>query len=113
MNQQPPDPRHVSVLPAEVLAALDPAPGRVLVDATVGAGGHARLLAERLGPAGRLVGLDEDPTMLELARPRLEAVGTPVTLIHANFEQLREVLDRLNVPAVDGVLADLGFCSDQ
>ncbi len=104
-------PHHVSVLPAEVLQLLAPGPGQVFVDATVGAGGHARLIAERLVPGGRLIGLDQDPAMLDLARPRLE--GLPVTLVHANFDQLRQVLDELNVPVVDGVLADLGFSSDQ
>ncbi len=104
-------PRHVSVLPAEVLTYLAPAPGQTVVDATVGAGGHARLLAERIAPGGRLIGLDRDPAMLELARRRLE--GLPVTLVHANFNCLRAVLDELDVPAADGVLADLGVCSDQ
>jgi 16S rRNA (cytosine1402-N4)-methyltransferase len=105
------NPRHVPVLPAEVLRALDPQPGQVMVDVTLGAGGHARLLAERLGPTGRLIGLDRDPAMLELARPRL--MGLPVTLVQANFDQLQGVLDELGVAAVDGVLADLGVCSDQ
>jgi 16S rRNA (cytosine1402-N4)-methyltransferase len=107
----PAAPRHVSVMPAEVLELLAPALGQVFVDATVGAGGHARLIAERLGPNGRLIGLDQDPTMLSLARQWLE--GLPVTLLHANFDQLRQVLDDLGIPVVDGVLADLGFCSDQ
>ncbi len=104
-------PRHVPVLPAEVLRVLNPQPGQVIVDATLGAGGHARLLAERLGPTGRLIGLDRDPAMLELAQPRL--AGLPVTLVHANFDRLQGVLDELGVAAVDGVLADLGVCSDQ
>jgi 16S rRNA (cytosine1402-N4)-methyltransferase len=104
-------PRHVSVLPAEVLAALSPQPGQVLVDATVGTGGHARLLAERVQPGGRVIALDRDPAMLALARKRLE--GLPVTLVEANFDQLREVLDSQGIAAVDGVLADLGVCSDQ
>jgi 16S rRNA (cytosine1402-N4)-methyltransferase len=104
-------PRHVPVLPAEVLDLLVPAAGQVFVDATVGGGGHARLIAERLGPTGRLIGLDQDAAMLELARPRLE--GLPVTLIHANFDQLPGVLGRLGIATVDGVLADLGVCSDQ
>src|SRR5262245_29270463 len=107
----PGSPRHVPVLPAEVLDALAPSGGQTLVDATVGAGGHARLLAERLVPGGRLIGLDQDPAMLDLARPRL--AGLPVTLVRANFDQLREVLDELGIAAVDGVLADLGICSDQ
>jgi 16S rRNA (cytosine1402-N4)-methyltransferase len=106
-----PTPRHVAVLPAEVLRFLTPAAGETIVDATVGAGGHARLVVERVGPSGRLIGLDRDATMLDLARPRL--TGLPATLVHANFDRLRDVLDELGVAAVDGVLADLGFCSDQ
>jgi len=101
--------RHVSVLPAEVLAALDPQPGQVLVDATLGVGGHARLLAER--QVGRVIGLDRDAGMLERARERL--AGLPVTLVQASFDQLRGVLDDLGLDKVDGVLADLGVCSDQ
>src|SRR5437899_4924365 len=104
-------PHHRPVLPAEVLDFLVPAVGQTIVDATVGAGGHARLIAERLGPTGRLIGLDRDPAMLELARPRL--TGLPVTLVRANFDRLPEVLAETGVRAVDGVLADLGFCSDQ
>src|SRR5437588_8096986 len=92
-------PRHVPVLPAEVLELLAPAPGQVLVDATLGAGGHARLLAQRLVPGGRLIALDRDPAMIELARPRLE--GLPVTTAHASFDQLRQVLDNLGVGTVD------------
>src|SRR5438270_9944578 len=106
-----PEPHHRPVLPTEVLEALAPVAGQTIVDATVGVGGHARLLAERLGPAGRLIGLDQDPAMLALARPRLE--GCPVTLVHANFDQVPLVLSELGIPAVDGVLADLGVCSDQ
>ena len=105
------EPRHVSVLPVEVLAALASEPGEIFVDATVGAGGHSRLLAERVLPGGRLIGLDRDPAMLELACSRLASL--PVKLIQAPFSRLREVLDELNIDAVDGVLADLGVCSDQ
>ena len=104
-------PRHVSVMPAEVLELLAPAPGQVVVDCTTGAGGHTRLLAERVGPTGRVIALDRDPAMLELARPRLE--GLPVTLVHAGFDELRDVLTEQGIAAVDAVLADLGICSDQ
>jgi 16S rRNA (cytosine1402-N4)-methyltransferase len=111
-NSTPSPPRHVSVLPAEVLALLDPQPGQVVVDATVGAGGHTRLLAERVGPSGRVIGLDRDAAMLALAgRERL--AGLPVTLVQSGFERLRSVLNELGVDAVDTVLADLGICSDQ
>jgi 16S rRNA (cytosine1402-N4)-methyltransferase len=102
---------HVSVLPAEVLHYLDPRPGQTIVDATVGVGGHTRLLAERVGPSGRIIGIDQDPKMLALARETRE--GTPVTLAHGSFEDLPEILQKLQSERVDGILADLGFCSDQ
>ncbi len=108
-----PEPHHVPVLAAEVLNFLAPQPGQIIVDATVGAGGHARLLAERLGPAGHLIGLDRDERMLALARPRLSQSSCQVSLVQENIERLREVLDHLGIAAVDGVLADLGICSDQ
>lgn len=102
---------HVPVLPTETLALLDPQPGQTWVDCTTGAGGHTALIADRVGPTGRVVGLDQDAQMLDLARPRL--AGRPVTLVRANFDQLSEVLANLGLAKVDGVLADLGFCSDQ
>jgi len=114
---------HESVLPVEVLALLDPKPGEVWVDCTVGAGGHTRLFAQRVGPTGRVIGLDQDPTMLALARERFgphRGPGSsnkpghgPVELVHANFDQLAEVLAARGLETVDGVFADLGFSSDQ
>jgi 16S rRNA (cytosine1402-N4)-methyltransferase len=73
------------------------------------------MIAERLGPSGHLIALDRDPAALEQARPRLEALpnGPRLSLVHANFEHLRQVLDGLGVERVDAVLADLGFSSDQ
>ncbi len=102
---------HVPVLPRQVLDALAPQPGQVVVDATVGGGGHARFLAERIVPGGRLIGLDRDPAMLELARSKLHHL--PVTLVQRNFDDLPNLLQELHVDQVDAVLADLGFCSDQ
>jgi 16S rRNA (cytosine1402-N4)-methyltransferase len=98
-------------MPAEVLAALAPAGGQTIVDCTVGAGGHALLIAQGLVPAGKLIGLDQDAVMLDLARPRL--AGLPVTLVQSSFARLPQVLAELGIEAVDGVLADLGICSDQ
>ena len=98
-------------MPAETARLLDPKPGETWVDCTVGAGGHSRLFTEKLGESGRLLGLDQDPGMLEIARGRL--AGLPVELVHANFDQLPEVLANRGVAQVDGVFADLGFASDQ
>jgi 16S rRNA (cytosine1402-N4)-methyltransferase len=69
------------------------------------------LLAERVGPEGKVIGLDCDPAMLALTAASLS--GQPVLLKQASFDQLRNVLDELGITAVDGVVADLGFCSDQ
>lgn len=102
---------HVSVLPAETLALLAPRPGEVFVDCTAGLGGHTLAIAQAVGPTGRVIALDQDAAMLALAGPRL--AGLPVTLLHANFESLPELLANAGVPRVDGLLADLGFCSDQ
>src|SRR5579864_8671746 len=106
-----PAPRHLPVLPEEVLHDLAPQPGQIIVDATVGGGGHARLLAQQLAPAGKLIGLDRDSAMLDLARGRL--LNLPVTLVHRNFDELPALLDELDITKVDGILADLGVCSDQ
>lgn len=104
-------PVHLSVLPVETLELLAPQPGEVWADCTTGGGGHARLIAERVGPTGRVLALDQDPNMLELARERL--AGLPVELVRANFDQLPEVLAARGLTRIDGALADLGFSSDQ
>jgi 16S rRNA (cytosine1402-N4)-methyltransferase len=104
-------PHHVPVLATQVLHFLNPEPGQTIIDCTLGGGGHARLIADKLGPAGRLIGLDQDVAMLEQARPRL--AGLPVELVPGNFDQLRPLLNRFKIDTVDGILADLGVCSDQ
>jgi 16S rRNA (cytosine1402-N4)-methyltransferase len=102
---------HVPVLRDEVLEWLDPRPGQVLVDGTLGGGGHARALLNRVVPEGRLIGLDRDPAAIERAAETL--AGTPTTLVHSDFRDLPEVLAQLGLPTVDGVLLDLGLSSDQ
>ena len=95
----------------EVLELLNPQPGQVVVDATLGAGGHSKLLAERGGPTGEVIALDLDADMIALAKPSL--AGLPVRFFHAGFDQLGEVLERAKIAQVDAVLADLGIASDQ
>jgi len=84
-----------------------------MVDATVGYGGHSRLLGSSLGPQGTLIGLDVDPRCLEIARRRLADLSCRVILVRENFARLDAVLDELGIEQVDGILADLGFCSGQ
>jgi len=105
---------HVPVLPRAVIEWLDPRPGRVIVDGTLGGGGHTRLLAERLAngrPDGFVLALDRDPAALAAAEKSL--AGLPVKIAQANFCDLGGVLDELGIAAVDGVLLDLGLSSDQ
>ena len=110
-----PESGHDPVLMTEVLDALAPADGKTIVDCTLGRAGHASEIAKRLGPTGRLVGLDVDPRNLDYARQRLAAAGAPceVRLFHANFAELGDVLSELKLPGVDGVLADLGISTNQ
>src|SRR5262249_18300410 len=104
---------HRPVLLQKVLAALEPRPGQVVVDCTVGWAVHAQELLKQIGPAGHLIGIDFDAENLPRARARLEAVGHPFTLHHANFAALPTVLAAEGIPAVDLVLGDLGMSSMQ
>lgn len=99
---------HVPVLLQETLGILDPKPGQLVVDCTVGLAGHARELLKRITPGGTLVGLDLDPRNLEEARPRLEEAGGTFELHHANFAGLLKVLAGRRA---DAILADLGVSS--
>lgn len=106
-------PAHVPVLVAEVLTYLAPRPGAVIVDATVGEGGHAEAILRRIAPAGRLIGLDRDADALRVAADRLRSFGRNVMLYHADFGDLGRVLDEIGVGAVDGVLFDVGVSTRQ
>ena len=102
---------HEPVLRAETVELLDPAGRGLVVDCTVGTGGHAAALLE--AGADRVVGLDRDAEVLPLARRRLAAWKDRVDLVHADYRGLDDVLDRLGVERVDGALADLGCSSVQ
>jgi 16S rRNA (cytosine1402-N4)-methyltransferase len=101
------------VLLAEVLAVLDPQPGHLIVDTTLGFAGHAVELLRRIAPEGLLIATDLDAANLEPARVKLDAIGGLFALHHANFAGLAAILAREGVQQVDGVLADLGMSSMQ
>jgi 16S rRNA (cytosine1402-N4)-methyltransferase len=104
---------HLPVLPEEVLALLDPAPGGIYLDGTVGGGGHARLILEASVPDGRLIGLDRDPSALRKAAEVLAPFGDRVVLRHRNFSEAAGVLSELGISGLDGMLLDLGVSSHQ
>jgi 16S rRNA (cytosine1402-N4)-methyltransferase len=102
---------HIPVLFEAVMRGLEPKPGMVIVDGTLGGGGHGRALAERIAPGGTLIALDRDPGAIDAGERFLK--GLPVRLAQANFCDLPEVLQAVAIPRVDGVLLDLGLSSDQ
>jgi len=98
---------------AEVLAQLDPHESGRFLDGTVGAGGHAEAILERIGPSGRLIGLDVDPAALAEARRVLARFGERAILVRSNFALLDVVATRHGLAPLDGVLLDLGLSSLQ
>ncbi len=109
---------HQPVLSGPLLDLVAPQKGETVVDATLGHGGHAQLLAEAIGETGRLIGFDVDPENLARTQARLEqathAAGGPhLDLVQANFRELSGQLDALGVAGVDVLIADLGPSTDQ
>ena len=87
---------------------LYPSPDAVVVDCTLGGGGHSEALLEQLGPNGRLLGVDRDPDALAAATERLARFGERFVPVRGSFSDLRGTLDALSIDRVDAVVADLG-----
>ena len=103
---------HVPVLLDEVISLLNLRPGMFVIDGTVDGGGHSAEILKSIGPSGKLLGLDWDETLLAECRVRLG--GYPnVTLLHGNYADLPEILERENLPKAHALLLDLGFSSEQ
>ena len=103
--------QHQPVLLQEVINYLNPVPGMVILDCTLGGGGHAQALLSRILPGGCLIGLDQDQAALEAADHRLALLGKAnYQIVHANFKDLDQVLLSRQV---DGILFDLGVSSYQ
>ena len=105
-------PTHVPVLAGELIEALDPQPGQVAIDCTLGAGGHARLVADRLGPSGTLIAIDRDPLAEEAFAELSAEVACETRFIRADFEEGLQLLADEGVRA-DLVYVDLGMSSMQ
>ena len=103
---------HKPVLLEECIQALNIRPDGVYLDGTLGRAGHSREIVRRLS-GGRLICVDRDQAALDAAQERLGPWMDKVTLVHSNFDRLEEILDRLGLPGVDGMLFDLGVSSPQ
>ena len=108
---------HKPVLLNEVMTFLDPKPGDFIIDGTVDGGGHAAAIVDAIGPKGNFLGLDWDERLLERCKARF-ADRKNVTLVHGNYAELPEILEKIsatknNMDRADGLLIDLGFSSEQ
>ena len=101
---------HRPVLPAEVVEYLQPGPGKILLDATLGGGGHSELLLEA---GAQVVALDQDTEALDHARQRLRGHASRFFAFHGNFRNFPALLEEAGMGPLDGILADLGVSSRQ
>ena len=104
---------HEPVMLQEVLQILNPQPGEIFVDCTVGGGGHSRAIVEKIMPGGRLVAIDQDKEAIKAAKKNLAAWSDSIHFVQRNFSALKEILTELGIEAVDGILLDIGVSSHQ
>ncbi|HHZ14244.1 MAG: 16S rRNA (cytosine(1402)-N(4))-methyltransferase RsmH [Caldicoprobacterales bacterium] len=104
---------HIPVLFNETIEMLNLKPGQIIVDATLGGGGHAGGILERIAPDGTLIGIDRDPNALAAARAHLKEYGDSLITVHGNFNDLGTILGKLNIPYINGLVMDLGVSSHQ
>ena len=105
--------RHLPVMPVEVIQYLNPQPGEVIVDGTIGLGGHSRLIADRLGADGTLIGIDQDGAALTVARENLAFFTGELRFFHDNFRNIGSIARQFFPQGIDGLLLDLGVSSPQ
>lgn len=104
---------HTPVLLAETLTYLKVHSGGIYLDGTIGGGGHTQAVLAASAPAGRVVGLDRDPAVLDGVAERLATYGQRLMLRHANYEDVAEIMAELRLTALDGIILDLGLSADQ
>jgi 16S rRNA (cytosine1402-N4)-methyltransferase len=102
---------HIPVMPGEVMDYLDLRPGSLVMDATLGEGGHSRLISEKLGRNGRLICFDLDEKLIEIARGNLDGSEARIDYVNSNFKSFADALEEMNIETLDGVLVDLGVAS--
>ena len=104
---------HIPVLLNEVIDGLNIKPDGIYVDGTLGGAGHSSEIAKRLSAEGRLIGIDRDENAIAAASKRLEAYKDHVTIVRDNYLNTLDILDRLGIEKIDGMLLDLGVSSYQ
>lgn len=104
---------HVSVLLKESIDNLAIKPGGIYVDCTLGGAGHSREIADRMGPEGTLVAVDQDQAAVQNAQHELQTMPGKIHIVHDNFMNIKQIMTTLQITEVDGVLFDLGVSSHQ
>lgn len=104
---------HVPVLLEATMESLALKKDGVYVDGTLGGGGHSEQILLRIGPNGRLIGIDQDEEALAAASSRLAPFGSRFTAVKGNFSEMKQILAKLEIAAVDGILLDIGVSSHQ
>jgi 16S rRNA (cytosine1402-N4)-methyltransferase len=104
---------HLPVLSDEVMTLLDPKPSQIIVDGTLGGGGHSEMILKKIGKLGKLVAIDQDPQAIEYSKKRLENYAKQISFVNDNFINLENILKKLEMHKVDGILLDLGVSSHQ
>lgn len=104
---------HIPVMYKEILAHLNLKPGKIIIDATMGTGGHSAGILEKIMPGGILIGLDRDQESLAVAKVRLREYGDAVKFVHGNFVDIDQIMKELQIACVDGIVFDLGVSSYQ
>jgi 16S rRNA (cytosine1402-N4)-methyltransferase len=104
---------HVSVLLEESVEALQLKPGMIIVDGTLGGGGHAEHILQKIIPGGLLIGIDKDVQAIDRSRQRLKEYEGKFIIIHDDFKNILKALSQQNIPKVDGAVLDLGVSSYQ
>ena len=104
---------HTPVLLNETLEYLDPKPGGVYIDGTLGGAGHSSEIIKRIVPGGKLLGIDQDSNAIDAAKRRLEAYKDNVVIVRDNFRNIKAIALQKGFKEVDGILLDIGVSSHQ
>jgi 16S rRNA (cytosine1402-N4)-methyltransferase len=104
---------HIPVLKEEVLQYLNVEGKNLIIDCTLGDGGHSEQILKQMGPQGQVLGIDQDIEALERAKSRLKSFGNRITFNHGNFRDIKAILAERKIEGADGILLDLGVSSRQ
>ncbi len=104
---------HIPVLLQEVLQVLSPLPGEFFIDGTLGGGGHAEAILEKIGSSGKLLAIDWDREAVESFERKAQRAKSKVIAVNDNYANIKKIMEERNLGKADGLLLDLGFSSDQ